>query len=747
MIYTKEALLEDISAFADLGADAPQIIANANGYVARLVREGRQIELSFNSDGAVIERCEGEERRHVNIRSLLASPLFANIGKWADSQRLHLKERVSKETIPVTGLVHSTNKEGGVDEFDIALMGFDHRKQFRTNVFILNGPAGIGKTSLIRSLAFRRADQFRRSQKHLILHVESRGRMLQNITDLMAFSLQTLRLSVTYDQVPALVRNGLITLAIDGFDELGDPNGYDLAWAQVNDLIISSRGNGTIILAGRETFIRKERMISALQALDETVDRVDSFSLLSPTPYIARNWLKNAGWPERILELEVASPLFEEESYALRPFFLSELSRKGVAEQIENGQIEDLLSFLIDSMTEREAQKFGRDVEAVTTEDIREKYITSLMEEVARDLAENQSDAISSDTLSWLSEMVASEIVPHGLIGILKNRAGVIAFLTEDDRRGYRRFIHEQVLNYYLSKVTIKAIISNEVPKFVRRNIFGVDFLESFCSVARYADQETVDGFIDAATTQLNSIGDHDRARRNLGALILGMCSVCSPSNPPSISDLNLEEAYLSETVSSVSLKNVTIGQLYAKGADCRNVDFHADCNIVSLVSDDGTVLPRPVPFPSSINLRSETITDPRKVVYWVNSHIAPILQNDMDPIDTNLSKSFGLLSLYTRIVRYKPFWIKDGDERGARRILDDPYWEKLKELMIKHNLLVVRHDVPASGRPAPFYHVRNRQILMNHREVDPSKVDPAFFEFLRELVVEILKERSASKK
>jgi hypothetical protein len=79
--------------------------------------------------------------------------------------------------------------------------------------------------------------------------------MLQNITDLMAFSLQTLRLSVTYDQVPVLVRHGLVTLAIDGFDELGDPNGYDLAWAQVNDLVVEARGQGQIILAGRETFI------------------------------------------------------------------------------------------------------------------------------------------------------------------------------------------------------------------------------------------------------------------------------------------------------------------------------------------------------------------------------------------------------------------------------------------------------------------------------------------------------------
>ena len=46
--------------------------------------------------------------------------------------------------------------------------------------------------------------------------------MLTFLQDLIAFSLQRLRLLVTYDQIPVLVRHGLVTLSIDGFDELGD---------------------------------------------------------------------------------------------------------------------------------------------------------------------------------------------------------------------------------------------------------------------------------------------------------------------------------------------------------------------------------------------------------------------------------------------------------------------------------------------------------------------------------------------
>ena len=56
---------------------------------------------------------------------------------------------------------------------------------------------------------------------------------------------------------------------------------------------------------------------------------------------------------------------------------------------------------------------------------------------------------------------------------------------------------------------------------------------------------------------------------------------------------------------------------------------------------------------------------------------------------------------------------MKDGDERAVRRLIDDPNWEKLRSLLLEHNLLLERHDVPASGRPAAFFHIKNRKALL----------------------------------
>jgi len=731
-----EALLNDLSMFADLGTSPPQLVEVNDSLVVRLVRDGQLVTLTVAPDGRVRENIEADERYHASFRALLASSGWANLGKWADSQRTLLQERITGDTIPITGILTQSQEEGGVALIDDTLVSSsDDGIDPRTLVLLIDGPAGIGKTSLIRSLSYNRAINFRRDQRPLILHVESRGRVLQNITDLMAFSLQTLRLSVTYDQVPILVRHGLITLAIDGFDELGDPNGYDLAWAQVNELVGEARGQGRIILAGRETFIGRERMRNALTALDETVDQLEAYTLYPIKPRVARSWLISKGWSNDLLHSEAVSPLFEPNSYALRPFFLSELARDGVAQQIQDGEIGDLLSFLILTMTKREATKFGRDIEAVTTPENRAEFVTRVMEEIARDLAENQSSAIPSETVAWLAEISAEDIVPISLSGILKNRAGVLAFLKDDDRRGYKNFVHEQVYNYFLSRVTIKSIAGGEVPKFVRRNILGTDFLEAFSDAFRLITYEQADKFIQRALENLKILGQQDRAKQNIGSLVMSACCVYTPSDVPILRDLSIDEAFLAETVPLIKFESVVINQLTATGADIRAVQFDKHCAVVSLIADEGTIPNESFPTPTVMLLPTRTTYEPEDIRNWLYRKYSNSRAQHVERLDA-IIKHFGLFDLLARVARYKPFWIKDGEEKSARRILDDENWPVLKDLMTKHNLLVERTDIQASGRPASFYHVKNRSALMNLDDVRASMT--AFFRELFEASLEI---------
>ncbi|WJS99029.1 hypothetical protein [Novosphingobium humi] len=735
MIEFPESLVEDLAPFADLGTEPPRATQNEDGIVIRLVRNGTEFTLRFATDGRIVEQSELGERLHLSFRALLASASFTDLGRWADSQQAFLRSRVQAETIPIVGAISGNGGECTVQHFDDYLDDcWRDRPQPRSVIAVIDGPAGIGKTGLIRSLAFKRAESYRRTQRPLILHVESRGRMLQNITDLMAFSLQTLKIFVTYDQIPVLVRHGLVTLVVDGFDELGDPSGYELAWAQVNELVQSARGGGTLIFAGRETFINRDRILKAIPAIDLSVDRLEDFSLTGVSPAIARDWLHTQGWTGENLDSEAVRPLFEEGSYALRPFFLSELARPGVQQQVAAGEVEELLSFLIAAMVEREAGKFGGDVDAVTTSAQRTQFISRLMEEVARDLAENQAGAIQVETLSWLVEAVCDEFLPKEVTGILKNRAGVIAFLTDDDRRGYRKFIHEYVYNYYLSKSFISSVIDGELTKYIRRNIFGVDFLECFSEVCRNLSQENVDALVKSALNMISTAGDHDRARGNLAAMVISACSAVTPTAIPVIADVSVEEAYVAETMSEIILKNVFIGQMHARSADFRNVKFEGDCSISTLIADDGTVPAIKIPMPAVLALPDKTLRKPEDVLEWFNGQAWTFDADDQFSIDDLLSKlePFNLLA---RIVRHKGFWLKDCEERTARRILDDPNWELVKQLLDEHNLLTMRLDVQASGGSAPFYHVKNKAALRDLKH-PPKEVWP----FLQKLLSESLR-------
>ena len=281
-------ILDEMMVFADLGTDGALGEQTREGFIVRLFRNGDELALVFPEGGAgkVIERCRGSKSRtHASYLALLASERFGDLRSWAATQSLLLRETLAEiyPGIRVQGAIDDHDDMLTADKLDDFLQSAE-RGQDSVQVMLIDGPAGIGKTKFIEALALARATSYGRRRHPLVLHVQSRGRVLSYLQDLIAFSLQRLRLSVTFDQLPVLARHGLVTLAVDGFDELGDPNGYELAWSQVNETIDELRGAGTLILAGRETFIGLERLKSALPVLQEDRDIVHGLTLRPPSP-------------------------------------------------------------------------------------------------------------------------------------------------------------------------------------------------------------------------------------------------------------------------------------------------------------------------------------------------------------------------------------------------------------------------------------------------------------------------------
>ena len=185
MIADAQQLCRELALFADLGTTPPEEARDKEQPVFRLSREGQRLELRFDGgvQGKVIERSldGGESREHESYRALLASEKFGDLRRWAGSQRASLKAalRSMGEPIPVQGILANHGAHMDVEQIDDLLASPDGRSGDASSVQVLliDGPAGIGKTNFIERLALSRAAQYTISQRPLILHVQSRGRV------------------------------------------------------------------------------------------------------------------------------------------------------------------------------------------------------------------------------------------------------------------------------------------------------------------------------------------------------------------------------------------------------------------------------------------------------------------------------------------------------------------------------------------------------------------------------------------
>ena len=724
-----------MAVFADLGTPRPKVLEKGTTLIVQMYRNGNELRLGFHDHGAgkVVEQYGRERRVHASYVALLASERFGDLRRWAQTQSMLLRESLvgidpKHGGIEISGTLAETDDELDVSQLD-EFLSVPVSSDSSVQVMLLDGPAGIGKTKFIEMIALSRALHYAQSGRPLLLHVQSRGRVLSYLQDLMAFSLQRLRLMVTFDQLPVLARHGLVTLAIDGFDELGDPNGYDLAWGQFNDTLTQVRGQSTVILAGRETFIGLERLKQALPALEQQ-DTVRSLTLQPPSTRVATRWLRRKGWAQK--DIAEISGLLDAGSYALRPFFLAQLAERDVAKKLHESMATNLLSTLVDAMLARESGKFGDAVDSVLTEEMRQQYVRRLLCEIARFMADDQTDIIDDISLSWLVEVA----LPHGdetdpdVVALLKNRAGVIAFLANDILPDYRRFAHSQLFNYFLSVEAIDAVANNEIPKYVRRNIFSADFIAVFADVFRHtADADPADArrFFDNARKWALDRQSVDRGSRNLGAWLIAALSTIGDLDGGElhVGPLNVDETAAKGTASSAVLRGVTVNQIDICNADIRAWTFES-CAVNTAIVDQSTRVSPTFPVPTLIRERSGfrdvDRRDPQSISDWLDEHgrVVQTTNVDLDP-----SSNHGrMLRLVERGCRSSSFWIPDDTETKVDKFVKDPLWPVVRQLLAKHGFLR-EQKMGVSGRNTRFVHIKHTERLLAN---DPDDEEVALF-------------------
>ncbi|GAA3181712.1 hypothetical protein GCM10010451_33660 [Streptomyces virens] len=130
----------------------------------------------------------------------------------------------------------------------------------QTQVVFINGEAGIGKTRAMLDAAKSRAREVeqallegRPSHQALFLYVRSTGQVLDSLRTVVDSAVASTR-NLTDKGVKALCRNGLMTLLIDGFDELLGGVGYSDAIGSLRPWLDDLGGRGVVVVSARSSY-------------------------------------------------------------------------------------------------------------------------------------------------------------------------------------------------------------------------------------------------------------------------------------------------------------------------------------------------------------------------------------------------------------------------------------------------------------------------------------------------------------
>ena len=365
-------------------------------------------------------------------------------------------------------------------------------------------------------------------------------------------------------------------------------------------------------------------------------------------------------------------------------------------------------------------------------------------------MADEQSEAIDEVLIAWLVEFAAPADLDAESLALLKNRAGVVAFLENDGAPRYRRFAHSQLLNFFLAELTIDAVSSGEIPKFIRRNILGTDFLAAFSDLVLHvatSEPERVQDFFRAASTTSRTYLNIDRGARNLGTLLVTSLPAMQGSPDLRIGEIATDESLIQGTAPEAALANVAINQLDIQGADLRNVTFE-NCWIGTLIVDETTRVSPSCPAPDRIRCqgvgarddsvlgRSEEISD------WLDQHgrILPAAQQDDTGLVPNDLRKDELVRLLQRACRNLAFWIPSEPHKDSysARIVNNPRWIDVLDLLREHGLVRETERLSASGRTHTFVHIKRRKDILT---ADPK--DTEMRNFYSSLVERIRRHRA----
>lgn len=693
---------QDVAPFSDPGTTSKIECAN-NKIRIKMVRFGDDRDYIFDViSGRVEARHSGE--RFVNISSLLASNEFADLRAFANTQRQVLLKKNLESLIAPSGKIdpEGENRDLSLDEGrHLLLPSF----QAGVKVILLDGPAGVGKTSFIERMVFERASN---PSLPPIFHITSKGRRLSNLPDAMGKTASDLNARFRAEHIQILARHNVLQVAIDGFDELVQPDGYGNAWEALKDFVRQMGSNGPLILAGRDTFFDQQGVKSHFDKI-----RVDllTIRLTEVTESRAKEWLLGRGWDATQFSDPDVIEFFKRD-YTRRPFFLTQIAEfenfSGIPADLGSPQ-----AILVDRLLEREANILKPVLQSLDSNTIK-AALSGVFEELAVDMADRETESASLSFIEFLCEVVFTNIATEDERNALTKKIGSAPLLEKGGNDAECKFPHLEIQNHFLAKALVGALVKKESFPSLRGAVYGADSIEAFADVFRTLPDEDAEVVSIELERLLREERHTFRLTANVSSLLIGsLVRKRIGDVVVFVSDVVTGDVRVFDELSTANFKNVTIPHFDVRSADLSSVVFE-NSSVSLLIVDDSTHFGNTCPSVSAMQLHANgsihVERDTAAVNKWLREH-----SSCTDVPESVVWEKLPLTRLFDRLCRrfIRQHYIRENERDDSRILLTDNLWPVLREMLIDMNAIICTRRTNTSGSPDNFYYMHSPEKLL----------------------------------
>ena len=343
----------------------------------------------------------------------------------------------------------------------------------------LTSDAGEGKTTLIRHLARRQAQQYKQKETDwLLVPIALGGRPFLRFDDVMIGTLaNTLRFPfLYYEAFVWLVRIGVIVPALDGFEEMFVEGQAGDAVSALGNLMQLLDSRGTILIAARSAYFEYKNLQVQASLFDSFHEQSADFARVHLRRWDRDRFITYAGRRN----VQDGPALFDELAGKLKDGSHPLLTRAVLVKRLidvasDAAGREDLIAHIsadnegvieqfVDSIVRREAEKWidrsGQPVRPLLT--VEQHH--DLLAEIALEMWTSETEVLKSDAFDLVVDLYAESCgMDAGITNQMRERIRQHALIVPADMRDTFRFDHEEFYRRFLGRAVARTVARADV--------------------------------------------------------------------------------------------------------------------------------------------------------------------------------------------------------------------------------------------------------------------------------------------